>query len=196
MHEALLVSGFKDKMSAVRHCSRRLYVGLLAFGVIAVTAPQASASTYDFVGRWMNFDRDSSGITGMVITPNRYGLDIEVFGLCRGRSVCDWSISRANVYMTGGPTWGGFVWNFGGLLGDVSVVTASFDAGYARKFIVLRRESKDVLRVEVFTDSSERYDRPGYVTQGRLQRWGRLPQIERDRYPDVDSEYPDDDYDQ
>ena len=204
MSRKILDENFRWQKSVSRKARITLAcLSLAGLCTLAVAPVPASASTYDFVGRWMNFDRDSSGITGMVITPNRNGLDIQVFGLCRGQAVCDWDVAQATLYTSGGRTWGGFTWDFGNWTRDTSVVTANFDAGYARKFIVIRREGRDDLRIEVFTTSRDRYGRPGYVTQGRLHRWGRLAQF-RDGYPGdrpdrgypqngADDQYPDDD---
>ena len=169
---------------------------------LAVAPTPASASTYDFVGRWMNFEHDSSGITGILVTQSRSGLNIKVYGLCRGQPICDWNVAQANLYSSrssnweranwGEGDWGGFNWGGGNWSRDTSVVTASFDVGYARKFIVLRRGSSNELRVEIFTDSRDRYGRGGYVTQSRLQRWGRPSG--GPGYPDrgLDRQYPDD----
>lgn len=180
-------------------------LGLATLCALAVIPTPASASTYDFAGRWMNFDRDSSGITGMVVTPNRNGLSIRVFGLCRGQSVCDWNVAQANLYGSRSSTWesgnwgegdwGGFNWGGGNWSRDTSVVTATFDVGYARKFIVLRREGSNNLRIEVFTDSRDRYGRGGYVTQSRMQRWGRPTPFGGQGYPGSrpDRGYPNDD---
>ncbi len=173
-------------------------LALAGLCAIALTPTSASAGTYDFVGRWMNSDQDSSGITGIVITPNRNGLDIHVFGRCRGQSVCDWDVAQGNLYSTGGrnfrggnwggSNWGGFNWGGGNWARDTNVVTANVDVGYARKLIVLRSDGGDQLRAEIFTDSRDRFGRPGYVTETELQKWGRMPGGEyngdRNRGPD------------
>jgi hypothetical protein len=159
------------------------FLFLFLFAAFAVVSQPASAATYDFVGRWMNFDRDASGITGMVITPNRNGLSVRVFGLCRGERVCDWEVAQGNLYASvergrwsgrwGESDWGGFIWGGRNWSRDTDVVTASFDAGYARKFLVIQRAGRDELRVQIFTDFRDRFGRQGHVTETRLQRWGR-----------------------
>jgi hypothetical protein len=179
-----------------------VYLALAGLCAVALTPTPASAGTYDFVGRWMNSDRDSSGITGMVISPNRNGLDIRVFGLCRNQPVCDWNVTQGRLYSSrdrnfgdgnwGGGNWGGFNWGVGNWSRDTDVVTANIDTGYARKFLVLRRAGGNELRVQVFTDSRDRYGRGGYVTESRFQSWGRMSGFDsnrgRDRGPD--NRYP------
>lgn len=167
------------------------YLSLAALCVLVAAPLPAAASTYDFAGRWMNSNRDSSGITGMVITPNRGGLSIRVFGLCRGERVCDWDVAQGNLYSSAGRNlwsgdwgdqdWGGFSWGGGNSGRDTSVVTASFDAGYAKKFMVIQRAGANELRVQIFTDSRDRGGRGGYVTETRLQRWGRMSGFGGDR---------------
>ncbi len=167
--------------------SRKLAASLAGLGLatlcaLAVISTPASASPYDFAGRWMNFDHDSSGITGMVITPSRNGVSIRVFGLCRNQPVCDWNVAQGSLYTTGGnlggnwgsASWGGFNFSMGrgNWARDANVVTANFDVGYARKFMVLKREGSDSLRLQVFSDYGGRYGRGGTYTESRLQRWG------------------------
>ncbi|MGQ0742191.1 MAG: hypothetical protein ACT4OG_07865 [Alphaproteobacteria bacterium] len=159
------------------------FLFLLLAATMVAPSP-AAAATFDFVGRWMNYDRDSSGITGIVITPNRNGLSIRVFGLCRGERVCDWEVAQGNLYSSvdrtmwsgnwGGSDWGGFLWRSRSWTRDTDVVTASFDAGYARRFLVIQRAGRDDLNVQIFTDFRDRYGRQGYFTETRLQRWGRI----------------------
>lgn len=166
-----------------------VFAGLCVVGLLPI---QASASTYDFVGRWMSSERDASGITGMTITPDRRGLNIRIFGLCPGQDVCDWQVAHADLYATGNwggrnwgsSSWGGFSWNFGNWQRDTDVVTAEFDAGYARKLIVLKRSRNNELRAEIFTTSRDRFGRPGYFTETRFQRWGRMPGFDNGRYRD------------
>lgn len=166
---------------------------------LALMPTSASAGTNDFVGRWMNSDRDSSGITGLVITPTRNGLGIRAFGRCRGQPVCDWDVRQIKLYSSrerdwgdrdwNSGNWGGFNWSFGNWSRDTDTVTAEIDTGYARKLLVLKPTGRNELRVQVFTDSRDRYGRGGYVTESRFQSWGRMPGFDDGRNRDRDGRY-------
>jgi hypothetical protein len=182
--------GFSGRRSRVALKSV-VFAGLCVASLMPL---QASAGTYDFVGRWMNSEHDASGITGMTITPDRRGLNVRIFGLCPGQDVCDWQVAHADLYATGdrnwggrnwgGGNWGGFSFNFGNWQNDTDVVTAEVDAGYARKFIVLKRGGNDELRAEIFTTSRDRSGRPGYFTETRFKKWGRMPGFDNNGYRD------------
>lgn len=174
-------------------------LALAGLCALAMAPTSAAAGTYDFAGRWMNSDQDSSGITGMVIRPNRNGLDMRIFGRCRGQPVCDWNVSRVRLYSTGDRNWGGGNWNSGNWGGfnwsagnwsrDTDIVTADVDTGYARKFLVLKLTGNHELRVQIFTDSRDNYGRGGYVTESRFQSWGRMPGFDDGRDRGRDGRY-------
>lgn len=170
---------------------RRLGLAIVALGALAAT-PAFAATADDYVGHWMNYDRDSSGITGFSITQTRGGLNIRVMGLCQNQNqpVCDWAPVQGNLYSTQndrwednswGGNWSGFNWyRDNSWSRDADYVTATFDVGYARKFVVLHREKNNELRVQVFTDSRDnRRGRNGYVSDIRLQKWGRTSRDDR-----------------
>lgn len=164
----------------------KIFVLAASLSVAAfVATPTLATTADDYVGHWMNYDRDSSGITGFSISPTRGGLSIRVMGLCQDQDqpVCDWTPVQGNLYSqqndrwdddSWGSNWSGFNWyRDSSWSRDADYVTATFDVGYARKFVVLHREKNNELRVQVFTDSRDRRGKQGYVSDIRLQRWGR-----------------------
>src|SRR5262245_16930732 len=99
---------------------------------------------YSFAGRWMNFDRDNSGITAVVLTPGRDGMGMRVFGNCPRQRVCDWNVSSANLFNSRGNGDRNGDWSR-----DTDVITADFDTGAGHKFVILKREGRDDIVADI-----------------------------------------------
>ena len=131
---------------------------LAAAAVTALTAAPATARTEDFVGRWVNTDRDTNGITRVEVWRDGWHLFVRVWGQCQPRD-CDWGGAEGHVYTS----------NPGGDRRDATAVTANFDAGFARKYIVLRLSRSGALRLESFTNFSDRSRRSDYFLDATLR---------------------------
>jgi len=133
---------------------------IAAAGLCFVGAPSASAHINDFVGNWTNADRDTSGITRVEVTRAGARLNIRVFGQCTPRD-CDWGAVRANIYADSVG---------GNLVNDAAVISGTFNAGFAEKFVVLREVRNDMLAYEVYTNFTDRSGRSDYYMRGRLRQ--------------------------
>jgi hypothetical protein len=127
---------------------------LLMFG-----AAPASASVGDFLGQWTNPDTSSSGVTRVAITRAGGNLRVRVHASC-SPSDCDWGTVNATAYA---PSAGGNVET------DAAVVMATFDQGFARKSIIIRRSGAN-LTYEVLTHFTDSSGRANYIDRGRLNR--------------------------
>jgi len=119
----------------------------------------AFAGVSDFLGNWVNTDPATSGITRVVVTPGGGNqVSVHVFGQCQPTD-CDWGVRSGHSYTENPGS------------NDVRSITAEFNAGFARKLIILRRAPGGDMRFEVltnFTDGSGRndYDISGHLAPG------------------------------
>ena len=144
----------------MRKTKRMALVGALlaAAGMTALAATPAMARTEDFVGRWINVDRDTNGITRVEVWRDGWRLWVRVWGQCRPRD-CDWGQTEGHVY-TRTP---------GGDRSDAVAVSANFNAGFARKYIVLRLSRGGSLRLESFTNFDDYSRRSDYFIDATLR---------------------------
>lgn len=141
--------------------------GLLAIlfavaGLGGLAATPASAHINDFVGNWVNNDSDTSGITRVVVTRAGSHLTVRVFGQCHPVD-CDWGTDNADIYTAA--------------VGDnvvqgAKMVVARFNAGFAKKMVILRQAQGDDLRFEALTNFTDSSGRSDYAMTGRLHRQG------------------------
>jgi hypothetical protein len=141
--------------------SRRYTAAGILFALSGLLIPSAPAlaGIDDFVGQWVNVDRDTSGITRIEVTRRGPGLDVHVFGQCEPRD-CDWGTVRGNLYSPSADS---------NPFRDANAVSATFNAGFAQKLIVLYEVAGDRLNFEVYTNFTDRSRRADYVMQGRLR---------------------------
>ncbi len=129
-------------------------------GLAALQSTPAAADVGDFVGNWVNVDRDTSGITRVEVTRRGpAGLDIHVFGQCEPRD-CDWGTVRGNAFSPSADS---------NPVRDATAVSATFNAGFAQKFIILHEARGDTLTFDVYTNFTDRSRRADYVMVGRLR---------------------------
>jgi hypothetical protein len=129
-------------------------------GLAALQSTPAAAGVGDFVGNWVNVDRDTSGITRVEVTRRGpAGLDIHIFGQCEPRD-CDWGTVRGNAFSPSADS---------NPVRDATTVSATFNAGFAQKFIILHEARGETLTFEVYTNFTDRSRRSDYVMQGRLR---------------------------
>jgi len=135
-------------------------VALLAASLLCAVgaAGSASADMGDFLGNWVNQDLDTSGITHVVITPiGPARVSIHVFGQCHPTD-CDWGVVEGHSYFSGVSS------------GDVIMVTGTFNAGFARKFLIFRRARGERLEFEALTEFRDNSGRQDYDMNGKLVR--------------------------
>jgi hypothetical protein len=132
------------------------------FGVLGVTQ-SASADVGDFLGNWVNQDSDTSGITHVVISPaGGNQVTVQVFGQCHPTD-CDWGTVPGHNYYAAVSS------------GDVRMITASFNTGFAHKFLVFREAHGGKLAFEALTDFTDGSGRQDYDIVGKLVAMGGPP---------------------
>jgi len=131
---------------------------LAAAAMTALAATPAIARTEDFVGRWVNVDRDTNGITRVEVWRDGWRLWVRVWGQCRPRD-CDWGQTEGHVYAR----------TSGGDRSDAVAVSANLNAGFARKYIVLRLSRGGNLRLESFTNFDDYSHRSDYFIDATLR---------------------------
>lgn len=139
----------------------QLAAALLA-GSLAATAiiMPAAADTDDFFGHWSNANPNTRDITRVVIGANRDGPVLRVYGSCQPAE-CEWGKVEASVYtstVSGNPDQ------------DGKVMTGTFDAGFARKLLILRRVDPNRLRYEILNHFKDGSGRSDYYVAGELGR--------------------------
>jgi hypothetical protein len=128
-------------------------------GWAALFATPAGADIDDFVGQWVNADRDTSGVTRVEVTRRAGELQMRVFGQCGPRD-CDWGMARADIYANDAND---------NPIRDATAISGRFNAGFAQKFIILHEARGDMLTFDVYTNFTDRSRRTDYVMQGRLR---------------------------
>lgn len=137
-----------------KYMSGAMASAALALGLIS---SPASANVGDFIGNWVTTNPGTTGIVQIVVTPSGGNVvTVHVFGQCQ--PLCDWGTTVGHSY-TDGPG-----------SNDVRTITASFNAGFARKLVILRHTPNGDMRYEdltTFTDGSGRndYDITGVLSQ-------------------------------
>jgi hypothetical protein len=143
----------------------KLRSGALAAAVVSagLMTGTAWAGTSDFLGNWLNTDPNTTGITRVIVTPaGPNHPDVHVFGQCHPTD-CDWGIAPGHGYA---DTPGSH---------DVRIITASFNAGFARKLLILRLAPSGDLRVQTLTDFTDGSGRTDYEATSRLTRVAMFP---------------------
>jgi hypothetical protein len=150
--------------------ARSALIGMTAAAALA--AMPAEAAMGDFVGRWANTDRNTGGLTRIVITQQGRGqLQVQGFGQCSPRD-CDWGTTRLNLYApsAGDP-----------LARSARHGTANFRHGFKRTLLTLTLVNDSTMRYctyDNFTDNSGRSD---YVSCGTLRKQARTRPAPRPR---------------
>ncbi|MDE2161685.1 MAG: hypothetical protein KGJ53_00875 [Alphaproteobacteria bacterium] len=133
----------------------------------------AHADVTDFYGNWENPARDASGIAHVQISPaGGSRVSVRVYGDCHPIE-CNWGLVEGQSYSAAPHSH------------DVESITASFETGFARKQIILRKGPPGQLLFEVLTDFSDRSGRHDFDMTGHLkhtawagpvgQTWERNP---------------------
>lgn len=139
---------------------KSVLLGMTAAAVLTIT-PAAAASN-DFIGHWVNTDRDTDGLTRLAISrlvisrQGRGPLQVQGFGQCTTQD-CDWGSTRLNLY--------------------APRATASFLQDFKRTLLTLILVNDSTMRVCTYTDFTDNSGLSDYLSCGTLKKRG-LPQIE------------------
>ena len=156
-------------ISRKRLAFNRVLHAVLAGAFLAAAIPMtAAAAMTDFSGHWVNADPAKSSIESVTVWSNEEGLQVQVSGcfastpaLLSEESACSWGAAKVQVFsgsMNANPA------------SDARIITASFNAGFGQRQLVLHRIDGGGLGFEVlthFTDGSRRSD---FAVSGQLTR--------------------------
>ncbi len=139
----------------------------IALGAVLVTlAAPARADTADFLGNWVNPDREAGGIARIVVIPgdgNR--ASIRLFGSCQPAD-CDWGTRPARLYADAPGA------------SDVRSLAADFDTPAGHRHLTLHLAVGHALRFELQTDLAD--GRMSYASTGAATfagDWADAPRV-------------------
>ena len=131
--------------------------------VVLATAP-AEAATRDFVGRWVNADSGTSGMTRLIITRQGGGnLQVRGFGQCHPRD-CDWGSTRLNLFAPNARA---------PLHRSARRGLANFRAGFKRTTLTLTLVNANTMRFCTYNNFTDGSGRSDYFSCGTLKKRGR-----------------------
>ncbi len=116
-----------------------------ALAVTVTNAPAFAGPASTMVGTWVNADRNTRGITKIIITESGNQYEIQAFGSCSPTD-CDWGRSALTTY--------------GSTVSDAThkAGTAQFNPGFAQTTLALKQSGNQVFLdgFTRFTDNSAR----------------------------------------
>jgi hypothetical protein len=127
-----------------------------ALAVTAMNAPAFAGSASTMVGTWMNVDRNTRGITKVIITESVNQYEIQAFGSCSPTD-CDWGKSALTTYGTS--------------VSDVThkAGTVQFNPGFAQTTLTLK-QSGNQISLDGFTRFTDNSARQNYHNHHNFRR--------------------------
>ncbi len=127
-----------------------------ALAVTTVNAPAFAGSASTMVGTWVNVDRNTRGITKVIITESGNQYEIQVFGSCSPTD-CDWGKSALTTY--------------GDNVGDVThkAGTALFNPGFSQTTLSVIQSGSQI-NLDGFTRFTDNSARQNYHNRHTLRR--------------------------
>ncbi len=132
----------------------------LAVAVINIPAFAGSAST--MVGTWVNVDRNTRGITKVIITESVNQYEVQAFGSCSPTD-CDWGKSALTTY--------------GDNVQDAThkAGTAQFNPGFAQTLLTVKQAGNQI-NLDGFTRFTDNSGRQNYHNRHTLRKaFVRIP---------------------
>ena len=139
---------------------------ITALAVTTIDVPAFAGSASTMVGTWVNSDRNTRGITKIIITESGNQYEIQAFGSCSPTD-CDWGKSALTTY--------------GNNVGDVThkVGTALFNPSFSQTIISVK-QSGNQINLDGFTRFTDNSARQNYHNQHTLRKvFVRLAPINR-----------------
>ncbi len=138
-----------------------------AFAITAISAiatgvssPAALSAPRDFVGTWVNTNRNTSGITRMIVrSAGRHRLSVQVFGQCQPQD-CNWG--RTNLI-----TYGNNVQDR-----NHKESSAIYHKRFANTFLTMRLTPQSRINLKSFTQFTDGSNRENYFSQANFRRAG------------------------
>jgi hypothetical protein len=127
-----------------------------ALAIVATNAPAVAGSASTMVGTWVNTDRNTRGITRIVITESGNQYEVNAFGRCHPTD-CDWGKSVMTTY--------------GDNVSDPThkVGTAQFNPGFAQTLLSIRQQGNQI-SVDGFTNFTDGSGRQNYHDRYTLRK--------------------------
>ena len=137
-------------------------IALFAVGM-GLVANQASASSRAYNGVWVNMDRNTKGITRMVIRARGARAIAATWGKCHPRD-CSWGRARGVAY---GPNIATSPHR------STRAIVFTYNQSHARTMLLVQRMGHGRLRVTVFTTFTDGSRRQPYTQTYYLRKAGR-----------------------
>jgi hypothetical protein len=127
-----------------------------ALAVAAMNAPAFAGSANTMVGTWVNVDRNTRGITKVIITESGNQYEIQAFGSCSPTD-CDWGKSALTTY--------------GDSVQDAThkAGTAQFNPGFAQTLLTVKQTGNQI-NLDGFTRFTDNSGRQNYHNRHTLRK--------------------------
>jgi hypothetical protein len=127
-----------------------------ALAVTAISAPAFAGSASTMVGTWVNVDRNTRGITKVIITESGNQYEIQTFGSCSPTD-CDWGKSALTTY--------------GDNVSDAThkAGTAQYNPGFAQTLLTVK-QSGNQITLDGFTRFTDNSARQNYYNRHTLRK--------------------------
>jgi hypothetical protein len=127
-----------------------------ALAVTAINAPAFAGSASTMVGTWVNVDRNTRGITKVIITESGNQYEIQAFGSCSPTD-CDWGKSALTTY--------------GENVQDAThkAGTTQFNPGFAQTLLTVKQAGNQI-NLDGFTRFTDNSGRQNYHNRHTLRK--------------------------
>jgi hypothetical protein len=127
-----------------------------ALAVTAINTPAFAGSANTMVGTWVNTEKNTRGITKIIITESGNQYEIQAFGSCSPTD-CDWGKSALTTY--------------GDNVGDAThkAGTALFNPGFSQTILSVK-QSGNQIALDGFTRFTDSSARQNYYNRHTLRK--------------------------
>ncbi len=141
---------------------KKIGVGLLVGLLVVTIAATASANMAQFLGKWINTNPNTRGITALNISILMPGQQIMVhaWGQCTPTD-CDWGNMPGVAYAPNVSA---------NLMETVEAISVVHKESFAERLLIIRRAQGNHLRVENYTRFTDKSNRTNYVDVGTFAR--------------------------
>ncbi len=132
----------------------------VAFALLLLTAPAASADINQFSGKWKNIDPNTRGMTTLHIDIKGVRVKVQAWGKCHP-SDCAWGEAEGTAY---GPGVGA------NLAETAQAISVIYNTGFSQTILIVRPIEGDQLQVESLTKFTDRSGRASYRSVEKFSR--------------------------
>ena len=134
---------------------------LLAFLLLMMTSPIASAEITQFSGKWKNVDPNTRGLTTLQIDVKGTRVRIQAFGRCHP-SDCAWGYAEGTAYAPSVES---------SLSEAAQAISTIYLTSFSQIILIIRPTEDGQIEVEMFTKFT---DQSGRANTRRVERLSRV----------------------